>query len=59
MYAIRSYYVPPGMGLILRTAGVGKSAEELQWDLNYLMNLWEAISQASEQKKAPFRNNFV
>ncbi|RCX30664.1 ribonuclease E [Thioalbus denitrificans] len=52
--AMSSLEIPPGMGLILRTAGVGKSAEELQWDLDYLLHLWEAISQAASDKKAPF-----
>ncbi len=42
------------MGLIVRTAGVGRSQEELQWDLDYLLNLWRAIETASSQKKAPF-----
>ena len=46
--------VPQGMGLILRTAGIGKSSEELQWDLDYLMSLWSAISQATEERSAPF-----
>ncbi|MEQ6342305.1 MAG: ribonuclease E [Gammaproteobacteria bacterium] len=46
--------VPDGMGIIVRTAGVGKSAEELQWDLDYLLRLWEAIETASNQKSAPF-----
>jgi ribonuclease E len=35
------------MGLIVRTAGVGKSAEELQWDLNYLLQLWQKPSSTS------------
>lgn len=45
---------PKGMGAIARTAGVGRSAEELQWDLDYLMQVWDAISKAAEDKKAPF-----
>ncbi len=45
---------PEGMGMIVRTAGVGKSGEELQWDLDYLLNLWNAIEKASQEKKAPF-----
>ena len=44
---------PEGMGLIVRTAGVGRNQEELQWDLNYLIQVWTAIENAS-QKKAPF-----
>ena len=46
--------IPEGMGLIVRTAGEGKSVEELQWDLDYLLNLWNAIQTASEQKTSPF-----
>jgi ribonuclease E len=46
--------VPESMGLIVRTAGVGRSQEELQWDLDYLLHLWQAIEKASQQKKAPF-----
>lgn len=46
--------IPEGMGLIVRTAGGGKSVEELQWDLNYLLQLWEAIERSSHEKKPPF-----
>jgi ribonuclease E len=46
--------VPEGMGLIIRTAGGGKSVEELQWDLNYLLQLWEAIERSAHEKPAPF-----
>jgi ribonuclease E len=49
-----SLNIPDGMGLIVRTAGVGRSQEELQWDLDYLLNLWQAIETASSQKRAPF-----
>jgi ribonuclease E len=52
--AMSGLEVPQGMGLILRTAGVGKSSEELQWDLDYLMSLWGAISQAATERSAPF-----
>ncbi|MGW8309700.1 MAG: Rne/Rng family ribonuclease, partial [Thiogranum sp.] len=45
---------PADMGLIVRTAGVGRQAEELQWDLDYLLHLWESISKAAEQREAPF-----
>ena len=45
--------IPDGMGLIVRTAGVGRSQEELQWDMNYLLNLWKAIEIAVPQKKVP------
>jgi ribonuclease E len=45
--------IPEGMSLIARTAGIGRSAEELQWDLNYLLQLWNAIDKAAEEEKAP------
>ena len=45
--------IPEGMGLIVRTAGGGKSAEELQWDLNYLLQLWEVIERSAQEKPAP------
>ena len=45
--------IPQGMGVIVRTAGVGRTAEELQWDLEYLLQLWEAIHTAEAQEKAP------
>ena len=46
--------IPKGMGAIARTAGVGRSTEELQWDLNYLVEMWTAIEKAAENRKAPF-----
>lgn len=46
--------LPDGMGLIVRTAGVGRSIEELRWDLDVLLSQWQAILQASEQRSAPF-----
>lgn len=46
--------LPSGMGLIVRTAGVGKSTEELKWDLSVLINHWHAIDGAAKQKPAPF-----
>lgn len=52
--ALSSLEVPEGVGLIVRTAGVGKSPEELQWDLKVLLHHWEAIKQASESRPAPF-----
>ena len=52
--ALRQLEVPDSMGLIVRTAGVGREPEDLQWDLNYLMQLWEAIRTASIARKAPF-----
>ena len=45
---------PDNVGIIVRTAGVGREAEELQWDLDYLLQLWSAIEKAAVEKKAPF-----
>ncbi|RAS63577.1 RNAse E [Vibrio diazotrophicus] len=52
--ALSSLELPQGMGLIVRTAGVGKNGEELEWDLNVLLNHWAAIKQASDSNPAPF-----
>jgi len=52
--AMSSLNIPEDMGIIVRTAGVDRSAEELQWDLDYLLTLWDAIVKASEDKPAPF-----
>ena len=46
--------VPQGMSIIARTAGIGRNLEELQWDLNYLLNLWQAIEGASTSQKGAF-----
>ena len=46
--------VPEDVGLIVRTAGVGKSPEELQWDLKVLLHHWEAIKNAAQSRPAPF-----
>ncbi len=46
--------VPAGMSLIARTAGIGRSAEELQWDLNYLLQLWNAIDGAAKAQSGAF-----
>ena len=51
--ALSELSIPDGMGVIIRTAGVGRSAEELQWDLDYLLQLWDAISTASAENKGP------
>ena len=51
---IRKLEVPNGMGIILRTAGEGVSYDELKWDLDYLLNLWDAIQEANQLRKAPF-----
>ncbi len=45
---------PDTMGLIVRTAGVGRQSEELQWDLDYLLQLWDSIAKASKERPAPF-----
>jgi len=52
--ALSALDLPAGMGLIVRTAGVGKSVEELQWDLDYLLKLWDAIQTASKTRSGPF-----
>ena len=52
--ALAALEIPEDMGLIVRTAGVGKNPEELQWDLNYLLQLWEAIEKAAAERPAPF-----
>lgn len=52
--ALSSLELPDGMGLIVRTAGVGKSAEALQWDLSFRLKHWEAIQKAAENRAAPF-----
>ncbi len=46
--------VPRGMSLIARTAGIGRSAEELRWDMNYLQQLWQAIEEAAKQHSEPY-----
>jgi len=51
--AIDQLDVPAGMSVIARTAGLGRAAEELQWDLKYLLQLWKAITDAVQQVKAP------
>jgi ribonuclease E len=51
--ALNSLVVPEGMGLIVRTAGLGRSPEELSWDLDVLLNQWAAIKQAAESRSAP------
>ncbi|QQG26956.1 ribonuclease E [Pectobacterium carotovorum] len=52
--ALGSLQLPDGMGLIVRTAGVGKSAEALQWDLAFRLKHWNAIKKAAEGRPAPF-----
>ncbi|WP_152386866.1 ribonuclease E [Azotobacter salinestris] len=52
--ALNGLDVPTDMGLIVRTAGLGRSSEELQWDLDYLVQLWTAIKEASLDRAPPF-----
>lgn len=54
--ALSKLTIPENMGVIIRTAGIGRSTEELQWDLNYLIKLWETIKNAGEAptSKPPF-----
>src|SRR5687768_2510413 len=52
--AMDALQIPDGMGAIVRTAGVGRSAEELQWDLDNLKEVWNAVAQAAEGRAAPF-----
>lgn len=51
---MRNLNLPEGMGLIVRTAGVGKNLEELKWDMDSLMRQWRAIEAVSSQRPAPF-----
>lgn len=51
---LQSLDIPEGMGVIIRTAGVGKSEEDLKWDLDILLNQWKAIRAAYERQPAPF-----
>jgi len=52
--AMSQLELPEDMGMIVRTAGVGRSVEELQWDLDYLLKLWDSIQSAATERKAPF-----
>lgn len=52
--AMDALQIPDDMGVIIRTAGVGRDAEELQWDLDYLLSVWKAIAEAALTKPAPF-----
>ena len=51
--AMSGMNIPDGMGMIVRTAGIGRSSEELQWDLDYLVHLWSVIEEASAERTAP------
>ncbi|MDQ3206873.1 MAG: Rne/Rng family ribonuclease, partial [Pseudomonadota bacterium] len=52
--AMDALTIPDDMGVIIRTAGVGRDAEELQWDLDYLIQVWRSIAEAALTKPAPF-----
>ncbi len=52
--AMNGLLIPDGMGAIVRTAGVGRTTEELQWDLNNLKSAWDAIVAANDGRPAPF-----
>ncbi|UNK41453.1 Rne/Rng family ribonuclease [Luteimonas sp. S4-F44] len=52
--AMDALSIPDEMGVIIRTAGVGRDAEELQWDLDYLLSIWRAIAEAALSKPSPF-----
>jgi len=51
--ALSGLTLPDDMGVIIRTAGMGKGTEELQWDFDYLMHLWTAIDTANKERAAP------
>ncbi len=51
---LQNVTTPDNVGIIVRTAGVGRDAEDLQWDLDYLLQLWTAIEQAAASRPAPF-----
>jgi len=52
--ALAQLNIPEDYSLIARTAGIGRGVEELQWDLDYLVHLWDAISKAAAERPAPF-----
>ena len=52
--SIESINIPENMSLILRTAGIDRTSEEIEWDLNNLLAIWEAIKTVIVQKKSPF-----
>ena len=61
--ALEALQLPDNMGVIVRSNGVGRTAEELQWDANYLVEIWTAIEKASGEQPAPFliyqENNII
>ena len=52
--ALNQVKIPDGMGAIVRTAGVGRTSEELGWDIAYLEKVWTAIEAAAAEKQEPF-----
>ncbi|MGH8371500.1 MAG: Rne/Rng family ribonuclease [Gammaproteobacteria bacterium] len=52
--AMAALQIPDGMGIIIRTAGVGRSVEELQWDMDYLVQVWQAIEKAAAERSGSF-----
>lgn len=52
--AMSAMNIPEDMGMIVRTAGIGRSSDELQWDLDYLTHLWGVIKTAADERTAPF-----
>ena len=52
--AINGLDVPQGMSVIARTAGIGRTTEELQWDMNYLMQLWHAVEEAAKMQSGAY-----
>jgi len=61
--ALDAMTLPEGMGVIVRSNGVGRTAEELQWDADYLVEIWTAIDNAAREQRAPFliyqENNII
>ncbi|HEX4895046.1 MAG TPA: Rne/Rng family ribonuclease [Solimonas sp.] len=61
--ALDALQLPDGMGVIIRSNGVGRTVEEIQWDANYLVDIWNAIDKAGDERKAPFliyqENNII
>jgi len=52
--AINGLEVPQGMSVIARTAGIGRTTEELQWDMNYLLQLWHAVEEAAKMQSGAY-----
>jgi len=52
--AMAAMTIAEDMGVIVRTAGIGRSTEELQWDLDYLTHIWSVIRTAADERPAPF-----